>query len=86
MSDPFDGATTGLESPALQLAPVVPNDSTDLVTPSRALAVSQSGLVQITTITGQTGTVFVAAGVPFPIRVRRVWASGTTASGIVALW
>lgn len=86
MSDPFDGATTGLESPALHLAPVVPNDSTDLVTPSRALAVSQSGLVQITTITGQTGTVFVAAGVPFPIRVRRVWASGTTASGIVALW
>lgn len=86
MSDPFDGATTGLESPALHLAPVVPNDAADLATACRALAVTQSGQVQITTITGQTGTIFVAAGVPFPIRVRRVWASGTTASEIVALW
>ena len=52
---------------------------------TRALCVATSGLVQVTTVGGTTGTIYVMAGAPFPVRVRRVWASGTAATGIVGL-
>lgn len=85
MSDPFKNYTQGLESPATSVESVTPNDSTDLIKPSRALNVAQSGLVQITTLENTTATVFIAAGIPFPVRATRVWATGTTAVGIVSL-
>ena len=85
MTDPFSGHQAGLESPALYVDAVTPDDAADLSRPSRALNVAQSGAVRVTTVTGDTGTVFVAAGAAFPIRVVRVWATGTTATGIVAL-
>ncbi len=85
MSDPFKNYTSGLESPATLLETVTPNDSTDLATPSRALNVRQSGDVRVTTTAGSTATLFVAAGVCFPVRVTRVWATGTTALGITAM-
>ena len=85
MMDPFAGFRPGLESPATRLASVEPNDDADLAWTTRALSVAQAGMVRVTTHGGETGDIFVAAGVPFPIRVQRVWASGTTATGIVAL-
>jgi hypothetical protein len=85
MSDAFENYTPGLESPATRLAAVTPDDATDLAWSTRAIAVATNGTVQITTVDGHTGAVFVAAGVPFPIRVRRIWATGTTATGITAL-
>ncbi|MEL6734364.1 MAG: hypothetical protein AAFO98_00565 [Pseudomonadota bacterium] len=85
MSDPFKNYTPGLESPATSVEAITPDDGTDLVQPSRALNVAQSGLVQITTLDDTTATVFIAAGIPFPVRAKRVWATGTTAVGIVSL-
>ncbi|MDJ1008325.1 MAG: hypothetical protein QNJ13_10925 [Paracoccaceae bacterium] len=85
MSDPFEGHQPSLESPALHVAEVTPDDAADLAWPSRALNVAQTGTVRVTTIGGETGTVYVAAGALFPIRVSRIWATGTTATGIVAL-
>lgn len=85
MSDPFEKHTSSLESPASMLVPVTPDDSTDLLVPSRALNVAQSGMVQVTTTGGTTATLFVAAGIGFPVRVTRVWATGTTATGITAM-
>ena len=41
--------------------------------------------MQVTTKSGTIGRVFVIAGAPFPIRATRIWASGTTATDIVAL-
>ncbi len=75
-----------LESPAANLAEVTPNDSADLAVVARAISVGTSGTVQVTTVGGDTGALYIAAGVPFPVRVRRVWATGTTATDIVALW
>ncbi|PWJ12878.1 hypothetical protein SAMN05421539_11514 [Jannaschia seohaensis] len=40
--------------------------------------------MRVTTVGGSTEAIHIAAGVPFPIRVTRVWATGAT--GIVALW
>lgn len=84
--DPFARDIGGLESPARHIAAVVPNDTTDLTTPSRALCVATAGMLRLTTVAGDEATVFVTAGVPFPVRARRVWATGSTATGVVALW
>lgn len=85
MSDLFDTHTSGLESPASHVMEITPSDSTDLPMASRAINVAQSGLVQVTTVSGSTAAVYIAAGVAFPVRATRIWATGTTASGITIL-
>lgn len=85
MSDEFKDFTSGLESPATRLSNVTPDDGADIAVASRALNVSGAGTVRVTTVSGDTGTVYIAAGITFPIRARRIWATGTTASGIIAL-
>ena len=86
MADTFKDFTGSLESPATDLAEVTPNDTSDLTSVSRALNVSGDGTVRVTTLDGTTATVYIAAGITFPLRVTRVWQTGTTASGIVAMW
>lgn len=85
MTDIFKNHGSGLESPATRAHAIEPSDSADLVLASRALNVAQSGLVRVTTTGETTAQIYIAAGVPFPIRAVRVWATGTTATGIVAL-
>jgi hypothetical protein len=85
MSDAFKDHIQGLESPATRLAAVVPNDGQDLSFATRAIAVETSGFVELVTTQGDTGRVYIAAGVPFPLRAIRIRATGTTATGIVAL-
>ncbi len=83
--DLFEDYTPGLESPATRLVEVTPDDVTDLALVTRAVTVETSGYIQVVTVHGDTGRIFVAAGVPFPIRVRQILATGTTAGGIVGL-
>lgn len=85
MSDAFADFQSGLESPAIRAFEITPSDTTDLAEVSRALNVNTSGTVRLTTIGGTTATVQIAAGVAFPIRTTRIWSTGTTATGIVAL-
>lgn len=83
--DPFEHHTPGLESPATRLSEITPNDSVPLAFATRALAADTSGYVQVVTVAGDTGRIFLTTGVPFPIRVSHVMATGTTASGLVGL-
>lgn len=85
MSDPFDTHTSGLESPASRAMAVTPDDAADLLVATRALSVATSGFVQLTTVQGDIARLFIASGVPFPIRARRIWATGTTATDIIGL-
>lgn len=85
MIDQFHNHASSLESPASHIQAVTPHDQENLAFISRALAVGGEGLVKVTTLSGSVGTIFVAPGAPFPIRVSRVWATGTTATQIVAL-
>lgn len=85
MTDTFQDHTPGLESPPSHILNVSPNDNQDMPTSCRALNVATDGLVRVTLVGGTTGTVFIAAGVTFPLRAKRVWATGTTATGIAAL-
>jgi hypothetical protein len=48
--------------------------------------VAIGGDVRVTLVSGQTVTLpALAPSVLYPVRVKRVWAAGTTAAGIVAL-
>lgn len=85
MIDLFQNHAAGLESPASRLHIVVPHDGEDLPFAARAISVGGEGFVKVTTVTGTIGRVFLVPGAPFPLRVNRIWADGTTATDIVAL-
>ena len=86
MAGELDGSGRGISSPPDDGFPVTPNDSADLARDIRGLNVVNAGPVKVTTTAGTDLTVFVAAGIAFPLLIRRVWATGTTATGIVALF
>jgi len=86
MPDVFEDRSSGLESPAYFSAEIVPNDSTDLTTDARALYVGVGGDIRVTTSGGNTVTFRnVPVGI-LPVRIQRVFALGTTASDLVAVW
>ncbi len=90
MADPWSDTKKTRSDCADNAALVTPNDSTDLATIATALLVGGSGALKITTAGGSTltlpATVVTAAGGFLPIRVARVWSTGTTATDILALW
>ena len=85
MTDRFETHALGLTSPATRAFAITPQDGSDLSQSVRALNVAVSGQVRVTTVEGDTADIHIAAGLAFPIRARRVHASGTTATGIVGL-
>jgi len=73
--------------PSANAAAVTPNDSVDLGFITTQIVASGAGVISCDLqTTGTSVLIPVAAGVPLQIRVRRVRATGTTATGIVALW
>ncbi len=86
MTNPdFTGYDVDLADPATRLHEVTPSDDTDLPWPARALTALVEGNVRVTSLGGDVATLHVFAGGCLPVQVRRVWASGTTATGIVAM-
>lgn len=67
-------------------AAVTPSDSADLPQFS-VIYVGVTGTVKVTTAQG-TDVTFkgVAAGTVIPVRARRVWSTGTTATDMVAIY
>ena len=87
MADPYDGFNSTISGPAKDAAAVTPSDSNDLGTFARALYIGGGGDLHVTMAGGSEVTFEdVPAGSTLPIRVKRVHATGTTASSIVALW
>ncbi|MBN2629390.1 MAG: hypothetical protein JXR75_02480 [Rhodobacteraceae bacterium] len=84
IDDDWSGVFSPIFGPATRAAAVVPNDDTDLGHICSALHVGVMGNVRLVTFSFETVTFVNASGI-LPIRARRVFASGTTASGIVAL-
>lgn len=74
--------------PARQAAALTPSDSTDLNPYAKALYVGVSGNLSIIPVGAATDTAVVFSNCPvgwLPVQARRVMATGTTASAIVAL-
>jgi hypothetical protein len=85
VTDIFETYQAGLDSPPAHLETIVPSDSADLPRATRAINVASAGVVRVTTVNGSEAQVYVAAGIAFPVRARRIWATGTDATGIVGL-
>ncbi|NIY80916.1 MAG: hypothetical protein HWE33_02435 [Rhodobacteraceae bacterium] len=84
MSDPFKNRTPSLNGPATDLSPVTPSDTTDLETVAVALYIEGAGTLSLETQKNETRTVAVGDFAILPVGVRRVNATGTTATGIHA--
>lgn len=86
MPDLFDTHRPDLSAPADIAFNVTPSDSLDLPIASRGLYVGGAGNLAVTTTAGYNATFAdVPAGSIIPLRAARVRATGTTATGIVAL-
>lgn len=80
--DRFSGVTAGLSGPASSVFAIQPDDTADLPMMTKAVNVARPGYLRVTMADGSTGTLFVAAGILVEIRLRRIWATGTSAQGI----
>lgn len=81
----FDSSNS--DTPAEYAVEVAPSDSTDLTRTCRALYIGVAGSVVVNMPDGGTVTFAgLQAGTVLPVRVRRVRATGTTATSIVALF
>ncbi|RMH39574.1 MAG: hypothetical protein D6688_13930 [Alphaproteobacteria bacterium] len=85
MTNPFDERALSLNGPATDIQPVTPSDSADLPDVAVALYVETAGTLSIVTVAGGARTVAVTDNAILPVGVRRVNATGTTATGIHAL-
>ncbi|OWK34966.1 spike base protein, RCAP_Rcc01079 family [Fimbriiglobus ruber] len=74
-------------APATHAQIVTPSDTVDLTYVTRFISITAAGAVAVTTQDGDTLTIpsgAILPGYPFPIAVSRIFATGTTAAGIVA--
>lgn len=69
---------------AIDIRPITPNDSVDIPI-CESLSIASGGVIKLTTENDNVVTVTLPSGV-IPLRVKRVWATGLTASGISALY
>jgi hypothetical protein len=86
---------SNINGPFIGAVAVIPSDTVDLVNYCRGIMVSGTGTVTITpawspttSITGTPASVtltLTAGQPPLTIMASRIWATGTTATGIVAL-
>lgn len=87
MTDTFSNFNESLDSPIAGGAAVTPHDTNDLTTVTRGIYLGASGDVKLITVDGDTLTfVGLSAGIIHPIRVSRVFSTGTTATSILGLY
>lgn len=86
MPDPFSSHARGQTSPAADAAAIVPDDAVDLPEPTRAIYVGSAGTLRVQMLSGAVvDFASVPAGAVYPLCLRRVMATGTSAGGLVAL-
>jgi hypothetical protein len=86
-SDFLGGRALSQNGLAIGLVPVAPNDTTDLAQgPCGALYSATAGTIAVVDGFGGVVTIVSLEAQYHPIRVQRVLATGTTATGLVALY
>lgn len=81
------GRAASLIGPARALVAVTPNDAADLPNGlTRSFFVGEAGLVAVIDSVGNAAVLSSAAHQYHPVQIRRVLATGTTATEIVALY
>ncbi len=82
MTNPFKGRNLSIAGPATDLRPVTPSDTVDLTNYGVALYSETAGRVNFITVSGAQRSILVAAYAILPVGIRRVLATGTTATGL----
>ena len=86
ISDPFHSHYSGLSSPVCGGFDIMPDDTADLNQLTRGLMVSTAGDVSVILKNGDPLTLTgLTPGVIYPVRLVRVLATGTTATGLKGL-
>jgi hypothetical protein len=86
MPDRFESLSPSISGPAISGFPVSPSDAADLPETTRALYIGTGGDLTVMMTTGEALLLKeVPQGVVLPLRVTRVFQTGTTAADIVAL-
>lgn len=77
-----------VDGPATHAVAITPNNSTDLATAPRGIYIGVAGDLKVDMLGGETAVTFVglAQGVIYPLRVTRVYATGTTAASLIGLY
>lgn len=73
-----------VNSPVTGAAAVTPNDSTNLTETTVSLYIGTAGTLKVSFEDGSTATYAAIAAGRHPLRVNRVWSTGTSATNIVA--
>lgn len=84
-TDRYAGHAATLTGPADDALPITPSDSTDLAEAIRAIRLATTGtagIVRVTTRAGAVRDLPLGAGEQWNVRISRVWATGTTATGL----
>ena len=87
--DDYASLATGLDSPPRHWALVTPSDSADLAHVLRGFCFAGAGALNVTTEGGETLVIpsgALSAGQLYPGCFTRIWATSTTATGIVVCW
>lgn len=85
MPNPFETRSTSLSGPGVDYAPVTPDDGADLPDVAVSLYVEGGGAVAFTSQKGQDRIVVLPDNGFLACGMRRVRATGTTATGIHAI-
>lgn len=86
MQDRFEGMASGVDAPITHGFAVTPADDVDLSEITRAVYVGAGGTLAATLMTGAVVTFEgLAGGTLLPVRIRRVHATGTSATAILGL-
>ncbi len=88
MPDAFATRADDVSAPARRTGAIIPHDANDLPDLPKAIYVGGGGDVALMAVGDTTARVFkmAPAGSILPIRVRRVLATGTTATSLIALY
>lgn len=82
MADLYANHTPGLDAPAQKAFAITPDDNNDLALSTRAIYTGKGGTLVCILVEDSAEVTFnsVPAGIVLPVRVKRVKATGTTAS------
>lgn len=84
--DQFNDVQPNLNGPVEGGFEITPNDTADLSQMTRAVMVQTGGDLAVTLKSGdQIRLPGLVPGALYPLRIARVWANGTTATGIKGL-
>jgi len=84
----YYGEASG-ESAAEHVFLITPHDVNDLAHPTVGISFAAAGALKVDTVGGETVTIpsgTLAAGAIHPLRVTRVYATGTGATGIIGVY